>query len=923
MADNGFDIGTFLILTFLSLSVFMLLPRQFHVAVVENNSLKELERARWLFPVYLVAINLFVIPIAVAGILQFGVAANADDYVLLLPILENQTVLALLVFLGGLSAGMAMVVVACVALAIMISNDLIVPAILRFRAQLGREDPINMETNILNIRRAAIFSVLVLAYLYYRVADNSAALASIGLVSFAAVAQLAPAFFGGLIWKNGNARGAMLGMIVGFCVWTYCLLLPTLLPDGTSFVAQGPFELSLLKPQNLFGFDLTPLANGVIWSLLLNSLAYVSGSLSRKSDPLERMQASIFAGFQSPYNRSSGIGSLRINTEELKDTLARYVGKTRTERSFDEYLKKRRAPVPADGTIDDDLLRFSEQLLASSIGASSSRLVHSLLLKRYDEAGSSNFELLDEASKALQFNRDVLQTAMDQLDHGISVFDKDYRLASWNRQFRTMLNLPTHLGQAGIPLAKIIREAVRINQIREDGYVGDDLLKQLVEAQSVWQLTLAKTETVLEIQTSAMPEGGIVIVWHDITEKVLAAKALAEANETLEKRVEERTHELEIAKQLADQANASKTRFLAAAGHDILQPLNAARLYSATMIERSRGEKNGDLADKISLSLSSVEEILASILTISRLDTADHEANIQAFPLKAITEQLEIEFAPIAQQEGLTLTFVHSSAWVNSDRALLRRLLQNLISNALKFTPSGKVLIGCRHRWNGISLEVFDTGIGMTKDQQRLIFREFTRLDNMVDQVPGLGLGLSIVDRIADLLGIKIDVSSQPNEGTRFQLLLEQANAQAMPRSRTTEYRSGRGKLNGMYVLCIDNEQSILDGMAALLEQWGCEVDAALNLQSALEKAKTRGLTPDLVLIDYHLDNSTGIDVMNRLRKNINEHLRGVLITADRTDDVKKMAESLDLTVIHKPVRPAALRAIVTQHSPKSKIAAE
>ena len=200
IVEQGFSSGNFLILTFLSLIVFLLLPRQFHVAVVENNSDAELKRARWLFPLYLVAINLFVVPIAIAGTLRFGIAANADDYVLLLPMLEEQRALGLLVFLGGLSAGTAMVIVASVALAIMVSNDLVLPTILRSGAAGQRSVPLNMEKLILNIRRTAIFGVLGLAYAYYSAADNSAALASIGLVSFAAIAQLAPSFFIGLFW---------------------------------------------------------------------------------------------------------------------------------------------------------------------------------------------------------------------------------------------------------------------------------------------------------------------------------------------------------------------------------------------------------------------------------------------------------------------------------------------------------------------------------------------------------------------------------------------------------------------------------------------------------------------------------------------------------------------------------------------------
>ncbi|MEM7069171.1 MAG: PAS domain-containing hybrid sensor histidine kinase/response regulator [Pseudomonadota bacterium] len=918
IVDGGFDTGGFMILTFLSLSVFLLLPRQFHVAVVENNSEKELHRARWLFPLYLVAINLFVIPIAVAGTLRFGIAANADDYVLLLPILEEQRMLGLLVFLGGLSAGTAMVIVASVALAIMISNDLILPLILRSRATFGRADPEDMEGKILNIRRTSIFVVLSLAYVYYSAADNSAALASIGLVSFAAIAQLAPAFFIGLFWKQANARGAILGMLAGFSVWAYCLLLPTLLPETSTFVQNGPFGIAALKPESLFGSNLSPLANGVIWSLLFNASAFIIGSRSRALEPQEKLQAALFISYQSAGGSYSGIGGATIRVHHLDETLSRYLGPERTRRSFEAHWNSRGIMPAPESIVDQKLFHFSEQLLASAIGASSSRLVHTLLIQRHDKGHHGNLQLLDEASKAIQFNRDMLQTAFNQLEQGITVFDGDFRLASWNRQFRNILKLPDKIGQAGLPIANVASAIAEMNQLEN----GDQLAQRLVNLDEPWQLHLPLTGEVLEISTSPMPDGGIVITWHDITEKVAAAQALREANETLEKRVEERTRELEEAKQFADQANASKTRFLAAAGHDILQPLNAARLYSATLQESVATDRSGELAENISKSLGSVEEILGSILAISRLDTANPEANPSNFPLRRITEQLEIEFEPIAKKAGLELRFVHSSCWVHSDPAWLRRILQNLISNALKFTPEGKVLIGCRKKEQDITLEVIDTGVGIAKEDREIIFSEFTRLKTSNNQTPGLGLGLSIVERIANLLDHEVILHSQPNAGSRFQIVLKTVAPFAGKKGKISKAsKSSTGQLTGTKVLCIDNEPEILNGMDALLSQWDCEVYCAQSLKEASKVVDLLKTAPELVLVDYHLDDESGIDVFEAINAKFDGKLPGVLITADRTEEVKKKALNSGLAVLHKPVKPAALRALVSQHRYRSQAA--
>ena len=919
---SGFDVNQFLIMTLLSFSAFLLLPRIFHVAVVENNSPKELRQARWLFPSYLVAINFFVIPIAIAGMIVFDSSSNADEFVLLLPIYAEQQALALLVFIGGLSAGTAMVIVACVALAIMISNDLVLPLILRSRAR-EYSDLVDMEKRIMQIRRMAIFGVLGLALIYYRTADNSAALASIGLVSFAAITQLAPPFFLGLFWRRGNARGAICGMIAGFSIWCYCLFLPTLFPGDSLLISNGPYGIGLLKPQDLFGLGMDPLANGVIWSLLVNSLGNVIGSLTREPEQQERMQASLFVHYQAQEVSRRELDRSDINISQLKDALSRYIGSERTERSFDAYWERIGRRPPTSGNVDNDLLRFSEQLLASSIGASSSRLVHTLLLKRYNRKDSPDIQLLDDASRALQYNRDVLQTAIDQLDHGISVFDSNFQLASWNKKFRSVLSLPEEVGQAGYSLRDIVRQIISNNNISEFSIDGRSLTDKLIKVDQTWQLNLPMTNEVLEISTSAMPEGGLVIVWNNITARVRNANALREANETLEKRVEERTHELEVAKHAADQANASKTRFLAAAGHDILQPLNAAKLYSSTLGEKNLEEKEASLASKIYRSLGSVEEILGSILAISKLDSPKYDTDITNFPLREVTEQLELEFQPVAEQNGLELRFVHSSKWVRSDKSLLRRLLQNLISNALKFTHEGKVLIGARRSDDTLSVQVHDTGIGIASESRAKIFNEFTRVSGSETIAPGLGLGLSIVERIANLLGHEIEMDSQAGKGSRFSVKLESVTG--LP-ERVAPVRLGKRnrvrQLEGTKILCIDNDEEILDGMKELLSQWGCDVKLAANRRQATKVLKKCETMPQLILTDYHLDDETGTELFAYLRKKFGKQIKGVLITADRSELVKKEAENCNMPVINKPVAPAALRALISQYRRKT-VAAE
>ncbi|MGI9365981.1 MAG: PAS domain-containing hybrid sensor histidine kinase/response regulator [Rhizobiaceae bacterium] len=926
---GGIHPNRFLVYTLLSFSAFVLLPRQFHVGVVENHSMEELKTARWMFPLYLVLINLFVIPVAIAGMLIFGASVDADTYVLALPLVNNDWAVSFLVFVGGLSAATAMVIVACVALAIMISNNIVLPLFLRLEregASLGVGPRSDMSNRLLTIRRTAIFVILALAYAYFQAVGNSAALASIGLLSFAALAQFAPAFFIGLFWRRPTSTGALWGMGTGFAVWFYTLFLPTIVGSDASLLMDGPFGLDWLRPQALFGVDAEPLNHGVFFSLLANTLAYAAASYFRKPLAIERMQASVFSMRGKSTDDMLDRGSSAVTVAELKHSVASYLGNERSKRAFEAYFNQRGSEISNRELADDNLIAHAEQLLASAVGAASSRLVMSLLLQKHAPSEESTIRLLDDASEALQYNRDLLQTALDQVEQGICVFDAEFRLSSWNRQFRVMLDLPPKLGQVGTPLS-LLAEAIA-GKIDQPHPGSPDFVKQLLQVGKTSVITLSSSGRIIETQTNTLPNGGLVISWNDTTEKAKAARALTVANETLERRVRERTEELTRlnadlarARESAEAANIGKTKFLAAVGHDILQPLNAARLYTSSLVEELSGSSTQKLAGNVDDALESVEDILGAVLAISRLDAGALTPNITTFPIARLLNRLEVEFRPVAQAKGLKLVVAANDLSVSSDYSLLRRLLQNLISNAIKYTEKGTISIDSRVRRNTLIVEVRDTGVGIDEADQEAIFREFHRLEQGKLAAPGLGLGLSIVRRLASTLNHDINLKTVPGKGSIFEVSLPLALAEVATPAADTAVSTSNLNISHLVVACIDNDETILDGMQTLLSGWGCEVHLFSNSINLLEKVDV--INPDIILADYHLDGETGLDVVSTARAQLKRAVPAVLITADRSAAVRNAAHAIDMTVLNKPLKPAALRALFARLGNPAKVPAK
>lgn len=402
--------------SFLAAMAVILLPRQFQVAVVENSSERHISRAVWLFPLYLLLINIFVLPIALAGQLAFPDGrVDADTFVLTLPIAHGQEWLAMFSYLGGLSAATGMVIVETIALSTMVCNDLVMPVLLRYWRT--RSVPADLTAVLLRVRRGAIFGILLLGYTYFHVAGEAYALVSIGLISFAAVAQFAPTMIGGLYWRGGTKAGALAGLGAGFTIWLYTLLLPSFAKSGwlpSAFLEYGPFGISALTPQALFGLTgMNEISHCLFWSLTANIGAYLIVSLIRPPNAEETAQASLFVDAMK-YDRPA-IGLWRGNAEvvELKRLASRFLGHDRVDTAFAEFTRNRGSGYDPSQPADAETVHFAETLLTGAIGSASARVMVASVAQEEPLGLDEVMGILDEASRIRAYSKELEQKSRE------------------------------------------------------------------------------------------------------------------------------------------------------------------------------------------------------------------------------------------------------------------------------------------------------------------------------------------------------------------------------------------------------------------------------------------------------------------------------------------------------------------------------
>jgi signal transduction histidine kinase len=512
-----------------------------------------------------------------------------------------------------------------------------------------------------------------------------------------------------------------------------------------------------------------------------------------------------------------------------------------------------------------------------------------------------------ERDKLLDDQARMIKATLDHLNQAVAIFDKDLRLIGWNQSLSSFLSLSLKRISMGSSFSRMLetlqssfgpenREAVAMLET----WVAKAAKKRALS----FELT-SKGGQILDAFVRSMPDNGFVISLSDVSAERTAARLLEKSNETLELRVSERTWELQEALDSAKRANASKTRFVAAASHDLLQPLSAAKLYLAVV----EGENNVETINKAEQALVSVEGILEDLLEISKLDSGAASLELCVFPISTILDSLIDDFSPIAAQQNLDLRYVGSDLIVHSDPSYLRRILQNLISNAIRYTDQGKVLVGVRRNGGSARIEVWDTGHGINEADQTIIFDEFQRLEAKASASEGMGLGLAIVERACAQLNHQIQVWSVLGTGSGFfvNVPISQEKYTQAESHRSTPADFTELAARSLIVLLVENDVLMRRAMTTILEKWGVSVLGANDARTAFDLIEELGIIPDAMIVDYQLDNGGDGVAFARQLLDLYPQIKTRIISANRSAELRRKCRDNNFDLLLKPVDPQRL----------------
>lgn len=525
----------------------------------------------------------------------------------------------------------------------------------------------------------------------------------------------------------------------------------------------------------------------------------------------------------------------------------------------------------------------------------------------------------EERGKLLDDQARMIRATLDHINQGVTIFDGETRLVGWNKKISDILSVPVSQFRLGTRFDTLF-DRLSPSFMFLDGMTPEKLKGWIDRSSGRPPLAFELRhlgDVTLDVFAQELPDGGFVISFTDVTAERDAARALSEANELLEQRVMERTLDLEDALSAAERANASKSRFVAAASHDLLQPLSAAKLYVSSLVDGDRNDADRVIVEKAQNALMSVENIIDALLDISKLDSGVASLDIRSVALGDMLKQLEDEFVPHAALKGLELRVVPSNAVVTSDPSYLQRILQNLIANAIRYTDRGKVLVGARRSGRSLRLEVWDTGPGIPDEDQNIIFQEFQRLNARANASEGMGLGLAIVERACACLGHPLSLRSTVGKGSAFLVSVPLSHG-VRPRTGTEPALSLGHRLRdgNLVVLLVENDLELRRAMTLLLKKWNVDVLDAKAPEEALALLDEIDMVPDALLIDYQLDHDeSGLDLLDNLVARYGE-IPARIVSADRSAELRQLCSGRGVGLLNKPIDPMLLETFLVSALP-------
>lgn len=886
------------------------LPRQFHVTVVEFEHPKQARHIRWAVPLYLAMFMLLAVPIALAGNSLFGdaIGVTPDTYVQRLPILLDQPWLSAIAFLGGFSAATSMVLVATVSVSIMVANELIVPLLFRLTIVRTRS-LLNLGSILKRARQFTVCGVLLAAWALSAAVGSGTKLTDIGFLSFLGSAQLAPALTLGLYLPQVRSGAVLLGMSLGSMLWFFLGVLPLLLPAQEG--ALGNLSLTFA--------ELTALTLGVNTTISLLGV----WSVGRSSDEVRQAQI-FFAGASTSHQLDASLSPVRIlQLQHLVQPLLSDGAVVRFWRALETSYEHRLLPADRAPSFVVDAV---EAVLANTVGATSARQIIERLEQERQLTPDDFATLVGNVQRGQVFNRETLEAAVEHLGYGVSVVDRELRLIAWNSEYERMFDYPPRFLFVGCPIERVYRFNAERGILSSSGRPMEYEIERRVaymRAGSGHQIErLMPDGRILEINGRPLPGGGFVTTYVDVTEQRELVTRLRETQSELESKLESGEEALsqrnaalrgEVrararAEQEAREAFQSKAQFMAATSHDLLQPINAARLLSEVL---RQGPDDQKLWGQLTSSLERAQNMISELREIARLDTDKLEVRRSVVRLSELFERLAGTFGEAAAIKGLQLRYRDTAGAVIADERLLMRLMENLMSNAIKYTDHGGVLMAARSDGDAMRIVVCDTGPGIREEDQARIFREFERVEiGRRDATDGLGLGLALARRYAGLLEGELELRSVPGQGTTFSISLPRADATDAKDMLPAEMVSHQRPLSGD-LLCIDNDRQLLAGLAALAAGFGLRPVSAANLEQALQALRDTDAAPVALVADYRLDAGvTGIEVASALAKRLGP-VPVIIISADDTDDVRDAARAAGYRFLPKPIDPSRLRTLL------------